>query len=60
MKRKYGSELWFQGKSHNECISVKDALKISIVKPLETILVSELIVLGSCYMVERMSLNHRL
>ncbi|KAF3446860.1 hypothetical protein FNV43_RR12040 [Rhamnella rubrinervis] len=38
MKRKYGSELWFQGKSHNECISVKDALKISLVKPLETFL----------------------
>lgn len=44
MKRKYGSEPWFQGKSHFECISVKDALKISLVKPLETILVSEFIV----------------
>ncbi|GLT99922.1 hypothetical protein SLE2022_173260 [Rubroshorea leprosula] len=38
MKRKYGSELWFQEKSLSEPISVKDALKFAIVKPLESLL----------------------
>ncbi|XP_015887395.1 uncharacterized protein LOC107422452 isoform X1 [Ziziphus jujuba] len=38
LKKKFGSELWFQGKSQSECISVKDALKISIIKPLESML----------------------
>ncbi|KAL5557781.1 hypothetical protein UlMin_033992 [Ulmus minor] len=36
MRRKYGNEPWFQRKSSSECISVKDAIKISITKPLET------------------------
>ncbi|PON93993.1 hypothetical protein TorRG33x02_103830 [Trema orientale] len=40
MKKKYGSEPWFQRKSLSECVSVKDALKTSITKPLETLLVS--------------------
>ncbi|GKV47469.1 hypothetical protein SLEP1_g54372 [Rubroshorea leprosula] len=38
MKRKYGSELWFQEKSLSEPNSVKDALKFAIVKPLESLL----------------------
>ncbi|GLT99912.1 hypothetical protein SLE2022_173160 [Rubroshorea leprosula] len=38
MKSKYGSELWFQEKSLSEPISVKDALKFAIVKPLESLL----------------------
>ncbi|ONI32269.1 hypothetical protein PRUPE_1G357400 [Prunus persica] len=38
MKRKYESELWFQGKSISECISAKDALKISLMESLETML----------------------
>ncbi|GLT31318.1 hypothetical protein SLA2020_060610 [Shorea laevis] len=38
MKRKDGSELWFQEKSLSEPISVKDVLKFSIVKPLESLL----------------------
>lgn len=39
MKRKYESEIWFQGKSISECISAKDALKISLMESLETMLV---------------------
>lgn len=39
MKRKFESELWFQGKSLSECISAKDALKISLTEILETMLV---------------------
>ncbi|GKV43630.1 hypothetical protein SLEP1_g50894 [Rubroshorea leprosula] len=38
MKRKYGSELWFREKPLSEPISVKDALKFAIVKPLESLL----------------------
>ncbi|CAN6582421.1 unnamed protein product [Malus baccata var. baccata] len=38
MKRKFESELWFQGKSLSECISAKDALKISLTEILETML----------------------
>ncbi|CAK7346075.1 unnamed protein product [Dovyalis caffra] len=37
MKKKYGSELWFQERL-SECISTKDALKFAIVNPLETLL----------------------
>ncbi|KAJ6920992.1 hypothetical protein NC651_014539 [Populus alba x Populus x berolinensis] len=37
MKKKYGSELWFQERL-SECISTKDALKFAIVNPLEIIL----------------------
>ncbi|KAJ6399683.1 hypothetical protein OIU77_020271 [Salix suchowensis] len=37
MKKKYGSEIWFQDR-FSECISTKDALKFAIVNPLETIL----------------------
>ncbi|KAL3505454.1 hypothetical protein ACH5RR_035295 [Cinchona calisaya] len=39
MKKKYGSEDWFLAKSVSECISVKDALKLSIADPLEKLLV---------------------
>ncbi|KAK1261371.1 hypothetical protein QJS04_geneDACA001312 [Acorus gramineus] len=35
MKRKYGSENWFHEKLVNEHISVKDALKLSIIHSLE-------------------------
>ncbi|GLT99915.1 hypothetical protein SLE2022_173190 [Rubroshorea leprosula] len=42
MKRKYGSELWFREKPLSEPISVKDALKFAIVKPLESLLHTEL------------------
>ena len=41
MKRKYGSEPWFEGKSLSQSISAKDALKFSLAKPLETLLVSK-------------------
>ncbi|GKV52590.1 hypothetical protein SLEP1_g59166 [Rubroshorea leprosula] len=41
MKRKYGSELWFQEKSLSEPNSVKDALKFAMVKPLESLLALE-------------------
>lgn len=39
MKKKYGSEKWFQEKIPSERISAKDALKLSICSPLEKILV---------------------
>jgi tRNA pseudouridine synthase 10 len=41
MKSKYGSELWFQGRSLSQCISAKDDLKFYLTKPLETLLVSK-------------------
>lgn len=40
MKRKYGTEPWFQGGPFSQSISAKDALKFSLAKPLETLLVS--------------------
>lgn len=39
MKKKYGSEGWFQEKFLAEHFSVKDALKLSITSSLETLLV---------------------
>lgn len=39
MKTKYESEHWFQERSLPECISAKDALKISLTETLETKLV---------------------
>lgn len=41
MKRKYGTETWFQGGPFSQSISAKDALKFSLAKPLETLLVSK-------------------
>lgn len=41
MKEKYSSEDWFQEMLQSESISVKDALKLSITNPLETMLVSK-------------------
>ncbi|XP_074286087.1 uncharacterized protein LOC141611451 [Silene latifolia] len=38
IKEKYGSEIWFQDVLQSEALSVKDALKISITQPLETLL----------------------
>ncbi|KAE8057328.1 hypothetical protein FH972_014029 [Carpinus fangiana] len=38
MKSKYGSELWFQGRSLSQCISAKDALKFYLTQPLEALL----------------------
>ncbi|KAJ0087298.1 hypothetical protein Patl1_09452 [Pistacia atlantica] len=38
VKKKYGSELWFQEKSISERISVKDALKFALSDPLQTLL----------------------
>ncbi|OMO75514.1 hypothetical protein COLO4_26054 [Corchorus olitorius] len=38
MKKKYESEPWFQEKLLSQCVSVKDVLKFSITKPLETLL----------------------
>ncbi|KAJ9673412.1 hypothetical protein PVL29_023150 [Vitis rotundifolia] len=38
MKKKYGSELWFQEKFLSERISAKDALKSSLCNPLEKLL----------------------
>ncbi|KAH9622582.1 hypothetical protein KSS87_001769 [Heliosperma pusillum] len=38
IKEKYGSEVWFQDVLQSEALSVKDALKISITEPLETLL----------------------
>lgn len=38
MKEKYSSEDWFQEMLQSEFISVKDALKLSIIEPLETLL----------------------
>ncbi|KAJ6921000.1 hypothetical protein NC651_014546 [Populus alba x Populus x berolinensis] len=42
MKKKYGSELWFQERL-SECISTKDALKFAIVNPLEIILLCRML-----------------
>ena len=39
MKKKYGSEQWFQEKIQSERISAKDALKLSLCSPLEKLLV---------------------
>nr|POE58053.1 hypothetical protein CFP56_60001 [Quercus suber] len=39
VKRKYGTEHWFQGGPFSQSISVEDALKFSLAKPLETLLV---------------------
>ncbi|RDY07373.1 putative tRNA pseudouridine synthase Pus10, partial [Mucuna pruriens] len=38
MKTKYGSQPWFQENLHVGCISTKDALKFSLVYPLENLL----------------------
>ncbi|XP_027330559.1 putative tRNA pseudouridine synthase Pus10 isoform X2 [Abrus precatorius] len=38
MKTKYGSQPWFQENLHIGCISTKDALKFSLVHPLENLL----------------------
>ncbi|KAF3970298.1 hypothetical protein CMV_005996 [Castanea mollissima] len=38
MKRKYGTETWFQAGPFSQSISAKDALKFSLAKPLETML----------------------
>ncbi|GAB4825468.1 hypothetical protein Ancab_008341 [Ancistrocladus abbreviatus] len=38
MNRKYASEAWFQGSFVSEIISVKDALKLSIINCLEAVL----------------------
>nr|KYP65732.1 Putative tRNA pseudouridine synthase Pus10 [Cajanus cajan] len=38
MKTKYGSQPWFQQNLHIGCISAKDALKFSLVYPLEDLL----------------------
>ncbi|KAI9113220.1 hypothetical protein K1719_015745 [Acacia pycnantha] len=38
MRTKYGAEPWFQEKLHFGCVSTKDALKFSIVYPLENLL----------------------
>nr|XP_043632418.1 tRNA pseudouridine synthase Pus10 [Erigeron canadensis]XP_043632419.1 tRNA pseudouridine synthase Pus10 [Erigeron canadensis] len=38
IKKKYASEVWFQDKFSSEHISVKDALKLSITPPLETLM----------------------
>ncbi|KAF6172551.1 hypothetical protein GIB67_007064 [Kingdonia uniflora] len=38
MKKKYGSELWFQEKFLTKLLSVKDALTLSITNSLETLL----------------------
>ncbi|XP_061356335.1 uncharacterized protein LOC133300762 isoform X2 [Gastrolobium bilobum] len=38
MKTKYESQPWFQEKLHVGCISIKDALKFSLVYPLENLL----------------------
>ncbi|XP_050365041.1 uncharacterized protein LOC126783586 [Argentina anserina] len=38
MKTKYDSELWFQERSLPECISAKDALKVSLTESLESML----------------------
>lgn len=46
MKQKYSSEDWFQEMLQSEFISVKDALKLSITEPLETLLVSTTTLLG--------------
>ncbi|XAR64243.1 hypothetical protein NMG60_11024510 [Bertholletia excelsa] len=38
MKKKYGSEVWFQEKFLSDRVSAKDMLKLSITNPLETFL----------------------
>ncbi|XP_054796167.1 uncharacterized protein LOC129301630 isoform X2 [Prosopis cineraria] len=38
IRTKYGAERWFQEKLHFGCVSTKDALKFSIVYPLENLL----------------------
>ncbi|KAE8736177.1 pentatricopeptide repeat-containing protein [Hibiscus syriacus] len=38
MKKRDGSEPWFQERVLSKCVSVKDVLKIAITKPLETLL----------------------
>ncbi|KAK9164633.1 hypothetical protein Syun_005535 [Stephania yunnanensis] len=38
MKKKYGSERWFKERLHNDSITVKDALRLSITNTLETLL----------------------
>lgn len=42
MKTKYGSQPWFQENLHSGCISTKDALKFSLIYPLQNLLVSHL------------------
>ncbi|WVY89049.1 hypothetical protein V8G54_037856 (chloroplast) [Vigna mungo] len=38
MKTKFGSQSWFQENLHTGCISTKDALKFSLIHPLENLL----------------------
>ncbi|KAK9129336.1 hypothetical protein Sjap_009823 [Stephania japonica] len=38
MTKKYGSEIWFKEKLHNDSITVKDALRLSVTNSLETLL----------------------
>ncbi|MED6184084.1 hypothetical protein PIB30_044006 [Stylosanthes scabra] len=38
MQSKYGSEPWFREKIHTGCVSIKDALKFSLINPLEKLL----------------------
>ncbi|XP_027940830.1 putative tRNA pseudouridine synthase Pus10 isoform X1 [Vigna unguiculata] len=38
MKTKFGSQSWFQENLHTGCISTKDALKFSLIYPLENLL----------------------
>ncbi|KAG4964144.1 hypothetical protein AAZX31_14G207900 [Glycine max] len=38
MKTKYGSQPWFQENLHSGCISTKDALKFSLIYPLQNLL----------------------
>ncbi|KAI3875833.1 hypothetical protein MKX03_023756 [Papaver bracteatum] len=41
LKKKYGSELWFEDKFHAEHFTVKDAFKLAITSSLETLLTAK-------------------
>lgn len=50
MKTKFGSQSWFQENLHTGCISTKDALKFSLIYPLEDLLVSHFFVSVKMFM----------
>lgn len=50
MKTKFGSQPWFQENLHTGCISTKDALKFSLIYPLENLLVSHFFVSVKMFM----------
>ncbi|RZC66849.1 hypothetical protein C5167_010548 [Papaver somniferum] len=54
LKKKYGSERWFEEKFHAEHVTVKDAFKLAITSSLETLLTAKSEISSS----SRIRLNH--